>query len=133
MRRIVGTLSLVMLAPASVGLAQESLCNPCVDPPLFREFLTPPRTLREFSESLQAMPSPRADAEFNLGLTVANLRGLNAPGRSQTLTLVNGRVVREEEEAAEAQVDSADAAPSETDASHGNSTASTQNPNSTEE
>jgi hypothetical protein len=79
------------------------------------------------------MPSPRADAEFNLGLTVANLRGLNAPGRSQTLTLVNGRVVREEEEAAEAQVDSADAAPSETDASHGNSTASTQNPNSTEE
>jgi hypothetical protein len=95
--------------------------------------------MREILESLGFMAPPRADTNFNLGATIANLRGLNTSARPQTRTLVDSRDVRDEDagasEAAE-QVDAAkptDAASAETESGDETPEASNQNPISTEE
>jgi hypothetical protein len=83
-------LSLLLLAvPASVGLAQESLCNPCVDIEL-REFLP------QLSPSPGLTPLPSSGAgNFNLGESIPNLRGLNPRFGIRTLTLLDSRRMTE--------------------------------------
>jgi hypothetical protein len=85
MRAMAGLTWLFLALPPSMGLAQESLCNPCVDP-AEREFLP------------QLKPSPTvgpsttgANSPFYLGASIANLRGLNTEFGARTLTLLDSR------------------------------------------
>jgi hypothetical protein len=72
---------LILVLPVSAVLAQESLCDPCVDPPLERQFLPPP---------------PAEGSGFNLGASISNLRALTFPTVPRTLVLIDSRRMSEE-------------------------------------
>jgi hypothetical protein len=59
---------------------QESLCDPCVDPSMNRQPAVP-----------EDVPLVSPSGSFNLGASIARLRGLGAESGSRTLTLVDSR------------------------------------------
>jgi hypothetical protein len=113
MRLLQRPIWLLAMMPASVGLAQQSICNPCVDPPAYQ---SPIRDLPPLPEAKDLRP------EFHFGAKISNLRGLDTEFGARTLMLLDSRrmtpVGETESAAAEEEPgrESADSADEEADA-----------------
>ena len=89
MRRFCGPIWLLAATPVSVGLAQESICSPCVDPPAIRSRVP----------GLPPLPEAKDLKIYRLGSPIANLRGLDTVYGARTLTLLDSRRMTEPEAA----------------------------------
>lgn len=98
MRAGYGLICLAAMALPAVGVAQDMMCDPCVDYPKWSSPI-PASSPQPGTIDLN-VPADRTfnlgDPQFYLGASIANLRGLNTASGVRTLTLVESRRSPEE-------------------------------------
>ena len=109
MRWFCPSVGIVLMTSATVGLAQGSLCDPCVDPPTIRrDFSIADSTTVVTAEDIRSLdvvsvadmlkqlpnniasvsPEATANSPFRLDPGIATMRGLNTDYGVRTLTLI---------------------------------------------